>query len=442
MRALTGSDLRRFTTWIVLALPLAGCGGGTEDSGSSGSTTASAPPTPPPTVNIGDAPAETAAQPSGPAAQIAEIARLKSLPDTVVEVRYEDGKRIEDDRRTPTQEEIVAEQKRRLERIVDLAGQVIKDTHTDPAQEQIFNNAVHYLMDARLQLASQGEADQAQQLTEDAETLFELDSSSFAAVESGHKVVQLAELMAAKYGAQNRDWVSEYASQARQFADRFPQEQGRSAVSLIAAGRKCERYGLNEEARNCYLQVERQFAGSVFATQISGILRRMRLEGQSLELAGPTIDGGFFSIDQFVGHPMLVVFWTSGSDTFRRDMSVLKQISDTYKEPELTIVGVCLDRQEAAVDQFLEEHGVSWRQIFFADPNQRGGRNPVARYYGVHVTPTYWLADADGIVTAAPVAIAELPSRVEQLVNATPAPTVEPPPKSPAAEQKPLIIPQ
>ena len=50
--------------------------------------------------------------------------------------------------------------------------------------------------------------------------------------------------MAARLGAQNREWVREYAHQAQQFATRFPQEDGRTAVSLISAGRKCEQYGL------------------------------------------------------------------------------------------------------------------------------------------------------------------------------------------------------
>lgn len=446
MRALTGLDSRLMATWVVLALLLAGCGGGatdSSDSSSPGSTTASNPPPMPPSASLGQASEESTPAPAGPSAQIAEIARLKSLPETVVEIRYENGKRIEENRRAATPEEIAAEQQKRLNRIVELAEQVIKETNANPEEEQIFNNAVHYLADARLQLAAQGSAEQAQLLADDAEALFGWDSSSFAAVESGHKVVQLAELMAARYGAQNRDWVAEYAHQAQTFASRFPQEQGRSAVSLIAAGRKCEQYGLTDEARNCFLQVEKQYSGSVFATQIAGILRRLRLEGQPLELAGDTIDGGFFSAEKFAGSPLLVVFWASGSETFRRDMTVLKQLSDTYKEPQLTIVGVCLDQNEAAVDTFLEEYGVSWRQIFFADPNQRGGRNPVARYYGVHLTPTYWLVDAKGIVAAAPVAIAELPGRVEQLVKAAP-PRAESKKVTPVSgEQRlPVITPQ
>lgn len=421
---------------LLSVLLLAGCGAGSPAPPASADATATAAA--PPTASIQLRPADSEPEPKGPAALIAEIARLRSVPNTVVEVRYENGQRVETARRDATQDEIVAEQKKRLDRIIELAGMAIIEIHEDPQQEQIFNNAVHYLTDARLQLALLGVAEQAQLLSQDADALFERDATSFAAVESAHKVVQLAELMAARHGAQNRDLVREYAQQAQHFSRRFPQEEGRAAVSLIAAGRKCEQYGLANEARQCYLQIEQQFPGSVFSTQIAGILRRLELEGKPLELAGPTIDGGFFSMDKFAGHPMLVVFWASGSESFRRDMAVLKQISDAYKEPQLTIVGVCLDEQEGAVDKFLEDYGVAWRQIFFPDPQQRAGRHPVARYYGVHVTPTYWLVDAAGTVVAAPAAIADLPSRVAQLVKASPpVPAESPAPAKPAAPPAP-----
>lgn len=409
---------------LLAALLLAGCGGQSEQQPIAASSGAAAPP---PTASL-DAPTyDKQPKPQGAAALIAEIARLRSVPDTVVEVRVENGKRVETAQRPATKEEFAAEQQKRLERIVDLAGMAIYEVHSDPEQQQIFNNAVHYLTDARLQLALLGSTDHARDLTEDAEALFEKDASSFAAVEAGHKVVQLAEAMAARHGPQNRDWVREYATQAQLFARRFPQEEGRSAVALIAAGRRCEQYALAEDARNCYLQVEKQFGGTVFADQIAGILRRLRLQGQPLELAGPTIDGGFFKVDAFTGRPMLIVFWSSASESFKRDMPILKQISESHNESELTVVGICLDEQEAAVDKFLEEYGVAWRQIFFTDPAHRAGKNPVARYYGVHVTPTYWLVDAQGIVTAAPAAIADLPVRVAQLVKGSPTQTAAKP---------------
>ncbi|MFO1091802.1 MAG: TlpA disulfide reductase family protein [Planctomycetaceae bacterium] len=452
--------LSRRTSVLVTAsiglLAIFGCGKGPSDQPASSESpaVAASQPAPLPTASIEVRRADQEPKPQGPAALIAEIAQLRALPDKVVEVRYENGQRVEAGQRSATQQEIATEQKRRLDRIIELAGMAIVEIHNDPQQAQIFNNAVHYLADARLQLALLGDQEQADQLREDAEALFERDATSFAAIESAYKVVQLSEALAARHGAKNRDAVREYAKQAQRFAQRFPQESGRTAVGLIAAGRKCEQYGLPNEARECYLQVEQQFPDSVFSTQIAGILRRLRLEGQPLELAGPTIDGGDFRMEKFAGHPMLVVFWASGSESFRRDMAVLKQLSTTYKEPQLTVVGVCLDEQEGAVDKFLEEHGVSWRQIFFPDPNQRAGRNPVARYYGVHMTPTYWLVDASGTVVAAPVAIADLPGRVAELVKAAPAasatqanvstkpaaaPSAER--KSASAPDKPLIVP-
>jgi hypothetical protein len=398
---------------------LSGCGGGGSASpsgaGSGGDTAALPTASIHPNKEITE-PVDVTPAPNSPEAMIAEITRLRTLPDTVVEVRYENGQKSAERQRLPTAEEIAAEQKRRQERIVELAGAVIKKVHDDKSREQLFNNAVHYFGDARMQLALLGDAEQAQLLSDDANSLYDRDKSSFAAIDSGFKVVELAEAMAARHGPENREWVKAYANQARLFADRFPQEQGRVAVSLIAAGRKCEQFGLHDDARQCYFLVERLYTDSPFTQQIAGILRRLRLVGQPLELAGSTIDGGFLSADQFAGKPMLVAFWASNSETFRRDIPVLKQLTGRFGEDRLTVIGVNMDQDEYAVDAFLEQTGIGWRQIFFSDAEKRGGKNPVARFYGVHAVPTYWIVDARGVVVAAPVPAAELESRIATLL--------------------------
>jgi hypothetical protein len=398
---------------------LSGCGGGgtaSPDAATNGGESAALPTTSIQPNGTAKQPVDVTPALNSPEAMIAEITRLRTLPDAVVEVHYENGQKAEERQRPPTAEETAAEQKRRQERIVELAGAVIKKVHDDNSREQLFNNAVHYFGDARMQLALLGDAEQAQLLSDDAEALYKRDKSSFAAIDSGYKVVELAEAMAARHGPENREWVKAYANQARLYADRFPQEQGRVAVTLIGAGRKCEQFGLHDDARQCYYLVERLYPDSPFVQQIAGILRRLRLVGQRLELAGSTIDGGFLSADQFAGKPMLVAFWASNSETFRRDIPVLKQLTNRFGEDRLTMIGVNLDQDEYAVDAFLEETGIGWRQIFFSDVDKRGGKSPVARFYGVHAVPTYWLIDARGIVVAAPVPAAELESRVEQLL--------------------------
>ena len=306
---------RRLTAFLVSAVVLAvsGCGG-------SGSTpeTADTSTTPPAAEAASqfDAPELDPSDLDSPEGRIAEITRLRTLPNAVVEVRFEDGQKQPANERPPTEEEIAQEQVRRNERIIELASGVIQQVHAEEEKEQLFNNAVYYLGDARVNLALAGDVDQAQLLADDADALFERDPTSFSAVEAGAAVVELASQMASRYGMQNSDWVKAYSVQARLFAERFPQEQGRVAVNLISAGRKCEQFVLREEAKRCFLLVEQLYPDSPFAEQISGVLRRLRVEGQPLELAGTTIDGGFFSADQFTGKPMLVVFWSSNSATF------------------------------------------------------------------------------------------------------------------------------
>ena len=406
---------RRLTAFLVSAILLAisGCGG----SGSAPETADTSTTAPPAeAASQSDVPELDPSDLDSPEGRIAEITRLRTLPDAVVEVRFEDGQKQPANERPPTEEEIAQEQVRRNERIIELASGVIQQVHAEEEKEQLFNNAVYYLGDARVNLALAGDVDQAQLLADDADALFERDPTSFSAVEAGAAVVELASQMASRYGMQNSDWVKAYSVQARLFAERFPQEQGRVAVNLISAGRKCEQFVLREEAKRCFLLVEQLYPESPFTEQISGVLRRLRVEGQPLELAGTTIDGGFFSADQFTGKPMLVVFWSSNSATFRRDLPQLQQLTDTYGSDQLTVVGVNLDLDEFQVDAFLEETGIGWRQIFFSEPDKRGGRSPVARYYGVHAVPEYWLVDSNGVVSSAPVEPAHLAPLVAQLL--------------------------
>ena len=125
------------------------------------------------------------------------------------------------------------------------------------------------------------------------------------------------------------------------------------------------------------------------------------------DLGGPTIDGGFVSIDQYRGKHVLVVFWTSDSPTFEQDFSVLQAVQEQNGD-SLAIIGVNLDVDELTVDQFLESHPLRWRQIFDPDPTHRGTLNPLAAYYGVSTVPQYWLIAPDGKVLAAPADIRKL----------------------------------
>ncbi len=346
---------------------------------------------------------------------VREMTRLRTAPtNLVMELNPQDG--------SQQKVELNAEQaeKERLRRqfvIIDLSQQVIAKTHDVPEKQAFFNNAVHYLADARMQLVLAGEQDQAQLMQEDANALYQRDASSFAAVEAAFKLVQLSQTQSQRFSGEDPQWAKGFAHQSRLFAERFPQESSRASVNLIAAGRMCDNLGLYEEAKQCLQLVEQKFPDTPFVDQVAGMLRRLQLPGQELiEFGGSTHDGGFLSIDQYRGKTVVIAFWASNSAFFKRDLPTIQRATEKYPD-KVAVIGVSMDTDEVAMDQFLEQTGTPWKHIFYSDPEKRGARNLVAKHYGVAKVPTYWIVDPDGIVRSINVEAAQIDQAIAEKVK-------------------------
>ena len=354
-------------------------------------------------------------EPGTPEFKLRLLAHLKSAPFDVVRQPVPNKPGVFEDLKL-SPEQAATEQLRRWTQMVDLAMQVIAATKDAPQQEQLFNNGVYYLTETRKQLALRGEPDQAQLLSEDAEALYRRDKTSFAAIESSLKVVQLTQGLAEKAGRQDSRRAATFAKQARLFAEKFPQDTNRAAMNLVAAGRLCEQVGLIEDATLCFTTIQERYPDSPFQEITAGVLRRLRLPGEKLtEFAGSTVEGGYISIDQFVGHPVLIVFWASNSQTFSKDLPTIQAAEAKYGPRGLMVIGVNLDKEQSAVDRFVEQNSLAWHNIFFSEATSRGVRNPIARHYGVTSVPTYWLVNANGVVTAAPLDVKQLDALLSKL---------------------------
>lgn len=342
---------------------------------------------------------------------IQEISRLKSAPKTSSRGELPGAEQLKSGNQD-------APLIHRNHQIIKLAQQILAKTHKKPDQQAFFNSAVHDLADARLQLAIAGDQKQTQLLTEDADVLFKNDPTSYAAAEAAFKVVQFTQIQAQTLAAKEPKWALAFARQARLFTGKFPQETNRAAIHLVAAGRICDKLGITGEAKTCMLLVEKRFPGSPFADQVKNSLRRLRLPGQELlEFGGSTFDGNFISIDQFHGRPVIIAFWASNSVVFNEDMKLIDETVASVGSGA-TVIGVNLDRDEAAVERFLSLTGNDWPHIFYSDLKKRGAENLVAKYYGVSKVPTYWLIDSQGIVKTVNLKPQELRQWLAQLALA------------------------
>ena len=395
----------RMAGWTATVLILAGLasGCGSSDgpdsaaagSGSGGTEAASA--TEATSQNLPTA--SVAAPAEAPASTVPEEGTVEHILYSINEIRRRPLPQTDD------LERLRGVQTARNEQVIQLATELIARTHESPESQELFNEAVHQLMESRLQLALQGHEEHIDLLYKQADSLYQRDPKSKAAIDAARVRVRFAHTNARRFADKEPKWLEELANQARSFATSFPQEDIHAVELLYAAGRSCELHGLTDEAVACYSLIEREFAQSrnAKAATVPAILRRLQLPGRQIELAGPSIDGRFVRIDEYRGRAVLVVFWASGTPRVHDYLPAIRQATEKLGDKSLAVIGVNLDEDQLALEDFVERNGLNWPQIFHSDESKRRWDHPIARYYGLRDIPAVWLVNQEGVVVSTSV---------------------------------------
>jgi len=328
--------------------------------------------------------------------------------------------RLEAPPKTDDVEKLKAHRKERNEKIVEYCQKAIAQVHADKEKERMFTAAVHHMLEARLQLATAGDRDSVDALYEDAAALYKRDPQSAAAMEAAYTLVTLSYNSAKSGSGTNKQWVGEFTRQASNFAKNFPKEEPRSLPLLFTAARSCELIGMTKEAIEAYTLIQQTFPQSQYAQRVAAIQRRLKLVGNPPQLSGPTLSGDQVVLDDLLGQPILVVFWSTEAKSFVSALPTLLEITRSHRKEGLKVVGVTLDTDATAVNQFLVEHKVPWPQIFFAEEEKQGWNNPIASYYGIMEIPALWLIDQSGNVVSTTATVENLDVELSQLLGDTP----------------------
>ena len=353
-----------------------------------------------------------------------ENAATTATPATTAKTGTDPEAEVEDDDKplTAAEEQKLREQfektkavrRERNLQIIKLAEEALAKSAKKPELEPEFDAAVHYLLDARLQLALQGDDASVEALFDAAKVFYDRKPDSAAAIESQLTLVNLTHANALRYGQAQPKWIQEFAKHAQLYASRFPEEQARSVKLLSAAARTCELSGLPDEARSCYSLLMTKFKETPEAQQAEGVVRRLHLKGKTLEFTGPTIDGGDLNIANYKGKMVVVIFWASHARPF---VDQLPKLTATLKKYEkyAAVVGVNLDADEGAVEKFLEETKLTWPQVFSPNRALRGWNSPLAVLYGINTLPTIWLVDPNGVVADTAINAENLETRLREV---------------------------
>ena len=123
--------------------------------------------------------------------------------------------------------------------------------------------------------------------------------------------------------------------------------------------------------------------------------------------------GDELSLEKLRGKIVLLDFWASWCVPCRIDMPEVRKIWKKYSSDRFTIVGINLDSNRPAFDEYVQTEAVTWPQYF----DGQGWGNVVARQYGVYAIPQTVLIDHEGAIRAIGLRGEELDAKIGELLE-------------------------
>ncbi len=197
-----------------------------------------------------------------------------------------------------------------------------------------------------------------------------------------------------------------------QFVTTFP-KSAETAEALLQLALGHEFSGSDEKAATAYGRIVSDFSSADQARKAKGAKIRLGLVGNPLQLAGKTIEGKAFDLAQYRGKTVLVQYWATWCELCKQDMQQLKTVQAKYSQKGFSVVGVNLDNDVRAANQYLVENRWPWPQLF-----ETGGmESRFANELGIMTLPTMVLIDKNGRVLRRNIHASELDGELSKLLK-------------------------
>jgi thiol-disulfide isomerase/thioredoxin len=149
-----------------------------------------------------------------------------------------------------------------------------------------------------------------------------------------------------------------------------------------------------EKAKKVLADIIKSKADEDTIARAKGMMKTLDAVGQPLEISFTAADGRAVDVQKMKGKVVLIDFWASWCGPC---MAALPEVVDLYQKyhPKgLEIVGINLDKSQAAMDGVLQRFNIPWAQYF----DGKGWGNKFALEYNVAAIPSTWLVDKTGIL--------------------------------------------
>jgi thiol-disulfide isomerase/thioredoxin len=137
---------------------------------------------------------------------------------------------------------------------------------------------------------------------------------------------------------------------------------------------------------------------SVAEANFDGMLRRLNLLGNEMEISGDLLSGGEVDWNSYRGKVVLVDFWATWCGPCRAEIPNVLAMYDAYHDKGFEVLGVSLDATPEAAKKYAEQNKLPWDSLFPKSEEEREWNHPLVKHYGIGGIPTAILVGKDGKV--------------------------------------------
>ena len=161
------------------------------------------------------------------------------------------------------------------------------------------------------------------------------------------------------------------------------------------------------EAQDLLDQLDNRIQMTKSAQNILELLRQKELQDEANKEApgvgdvvpdfeAPSPNGELVSLNQAKGKFTVIDFWASWCKPCRNQSPALVELYNSYKNQDVNIVSVSLDRSNKRWLDAIEDDGLNWTHV----SNLKHWQDPIAEEYNVRSIPELFLIDDNGTVLA------------------------------------------